>query len=532
MVLVLRSEHQHHFLLKDGTDMAAKYLIGIDIGTSGAKAVVMDPAGKLLGFAGREYPILTPQAGWAEQEPEEWLSAALVCVRESIDQAGIEPRQVVGVSLAGQMHSLVCLGADGRSLRPAILWADQRSAKQVRALEEKIGRANLAAWTGNPLAAGFMLASWAWLLEHEPEITAKTHWLVLPKDYIRFRLAGKIGTEPSDASSTLLFDPHRRDWSEPLLASIGLDRDRLPRVFPSASAAGGMLPEIARACGLLSGTPVIFGGSDVSLQALSLGILAPGTVSCTIGTGGQLFAPLSAPVHDPELRLHLFCHCLPGTWHQEAAILAAGLCLRWLRDQVLPGSDYASLADAAQQVEAALDGVFFFPFLAGERTPYMNANLRAAFTGLALRHGQAHMVRAVMEGVVFALRQGLDLMQLLGTPVDQLVATGGATRHPLWLQLEADIFNRPVYVSPAPTGRVMAGADTARGAALLAGIGSGVFADPSEALERAVPQPVPGAKPQPGRADLYAAAYRQYCSGAQTYNAIIEAEALTNDRNR
>jgi xylulokinase len=498
--------------------MAEYYLIGIDIGTSGAKAVVMDSGGRLLGFAGREYPILTPRAGWAEQDPEAWVSAALACVRESLDQSGIDPRQVAGVGLAGQMHSLVCLGADDRPLRPAILWADQRSAWQVRVLEENIGRTNLAAWTGNPLAAGFMLASWAWLLEHEEGIADRTRWLLLPKDYTRFRLTGQIGTEPSDASSTLLFDPHERAWSAQMLSSIGLRPDRLPPVFPSANMAGALLPEIARACGLLAGTPVIFGGSDVSLQALSQGILAPGTVSCTIGTGGQLFAPLRSPIHDPELRLHLFCHCVPDTWHQEAAILTAGLCLRWLRDQVLPGSNYMSLADAAQSVEAGLDGVFFFPFLAGERTPYMNANLRAAFIGLALRHGQAHMVRAVMEGVVFALRQGLDLMQSLGTPVDRLVATGGATSHPLWLQLQADIFNQPVFVSPNPAGKARAGADTARGAALLAGIGTGVYDDASAVVERAVPQPVSGAEPNPKRAELYEVTYRQYCSWSQAFN--------------
>jgi xylulokinase len=375
-----------------------------------------------------------------------------------------------------------------------------------------------------------MLASWAWLLEHEPHIAAKTSWLILPKDYTRFRLTGQIGTEPSDASSTLLFDPHHLDWSDQVLASIGLEKDRLPPVFPSASVAGGILPEIARQCGLLPGTPVIFGGSDVSLQALSQGILAPGTVSCTIGTGGQLFAPLRSPVHDNDLRLHLFCHSVPDTWHQEAAILTAGLCLRWLRDQVLPGSNYASLADAAQKVQAGSDGVFFLPFLAGERTPYMNPNLRAGFTGLALRHGQAHMVRAVMEGVVFALRQGLDLMQSLGTPVDRLVATGGATHHPLWLQLQADIFNQTVYVSPAAVlaggGSAMAGADTARGAALLAGIGAGVFTNASAAVEQAVPQPVPGALPDPKMVEVFADAYRKYCSWAQLYN---EKMRMVND---
>lgn len=498
---------------------SSSILIGIDIGTSGAKAALIDPGGRLLAWAGREYPILTPRPGWAEQDPREWLSAAGACVRAALEQAGAAPSQVAAVGLARQMHSLVCLDASGAPLRPAILWADQRSAKQVQRLSAQIGRPNLAAWTGNPLAAGFMLASWAWLKEHEPETARETQHLLLPKDYVRYWLTGKLGAEPSDASSTALFDPHLGAWSAPLLAEVELPAARLPEVFPSAGQAGGLLPEPARALGLLPGTPVVYGCSDVSAQALAQGIVEPGTVSCTIGTGGQLFAPLRAPAHDPELRLHLFCHCLPETWHHEAAILSAGLALRWLRDQVFPGAGYAGLADAAAGVEAALDGLFFLPFLAGERTPYMNPHLSAGFQGLRLHHGQAHLVRAVMEGVVLALRQGLELMQSLGTPVRRLIATGGATRHPLWLQLQADLFDREVYVS---TVRVAAGmdpiqarsADAARGAALLAGIGAGWYADGAQAIRAAVGEPVPGARPDPERVRRYDAAYRQYVEWA------------------
>ncbi len=488
--------------------MTAATLLGIDIGTSSAKAVLVDRDGKLLAWAAREYRMLAPRPGWAEQDPGEWLAAAVECARQVMQASGADPRSVSGIGLAGQMHSLVCVSERGEPLRPAILWADQRSAAQVRALSAGMGRQNLAEWTGNPLATGFMLASWAWLRENEPLRAEATRWLMLPKDYTRYKLTGVIGAEPSDASSTLLFDPHRKQWSAPVLARVGLTPERLPVIFPSAQAAGGLLPEIARACGLLAGTPVVLGGSDVSTQALAQGIVEPGTVSCTIGTGGQLFAPLSAPLHDPQLRLHLFCHCLPETWHQEAAILSAGLALRWLRDQVFPGSDYTQLADAARSAAAALDGLFFLPFLTGERTPYMDSALRAGFLGLGLHHGQANLVRAVMEGVVFALRQGLERMQALGTPVQRLVASGGGAKHPLWLQLQADIFNRPIFVSTAEEA-------TPRGAALLAGMGTGVYASASEAIRAAVREPQPGALPDPDRAWNYNAAYRSYSDWAQ-----------------
>jgi xylulokinase len=488
--------------------MNSSYLIGLDIGTSGAKAVVIDRSGRLLAWSGREYPIHTPRPGWAEQDPLDWLNAALTCISEALNQSGIDPLQVAGIGLAGQMHSLVCLDSRGEPLRRAILWADQRSGEQAKRLGQQIGLENLAQWTGNPLAAGFMAASWEWLVENEPDTAGATRWLVLPKDYVRLQLTGVLGTEPSDASSTLLFDPHHLAWADSLLESIGLDMDRLPQVFPSAGVSGGLLPEMARAVGLRPGTPVVFGGSDVSLQALAQGVVEPGTVSCTIGTGGQLFAPIRSPQHDPQLRLHLFCHVVPAVWHHEAAILSAGLALRWLRDQVWPGTSYSGLADLAARVESGFDGLFFLPFLVGERTPYMETRLRAGFIGLGLRHGQAHLVRAVMEGVVFELRQGLDLLISLGTPVNRLLATGGAVRHPLWLQLQANILNQPVYVADVDEA-------TARGAALLAGIGVGIFQDTQDAIQIAVRDPVIGAQPDSELAARYAAAYSSYCQWAE-----------------
>ncbi len=488
--------------------MGDSFLIGLDIGTSGAKVVVIDPAGRLLAWAGREYPIRTPYPGWAEQDPRDWVAASSACIGEAVRQAGIDPHRVAAIGLAGQMHSLVCLNARGEPLRPAILWADQRSGDQVRRLVSQIGQANMAKWTGNPLASGFMLASWAWLRENEPVIAESTRWLVSPKDYVRFVMTGALGTEPGDASATLLFDPHTLVWSTPILEVAGLSPEKLPRVFPSMEIAGTLLPDAAAACGMPAGIPVIFGSSDVSLQALAQGVVIPGTISCTIGTGGQLFAPVPRPHHDPQLRVHLFCHAIPGTWHLEAAILSAGLALRWLRDQVWPGSDFSGLVDGATEVESGSDGLFFLPFLVGERTPYMEPGLQASFLGLGLRHGRSHMVRAVMEGVVFELRQGLDLLLSLGTPLECLLATGGASRNPLWLQLQADIFNRPIQVSRIEEA-------TARGAALLAGIGIGIFRNAQEVIQNAVEKPVVGAIPNPERVDRYAAAYQTYRQWAE-----------------
>ena len=478
------------------------YFLGLDIGTSGAKCVLIDETPRLVASAGHEYPILNPQPGWAEQDPETWVAASFAAIREVLCTSRIDPRLVSAIGLAGQMHSLVCLGASREALRPAILWADTRSADQAARLTTRIGRENLASWAGNPLAAGFMLASWAWLAEHEPHTAVRTRALCLPKDYVRLRLTGELGSEPSDASSTLLFDPHIRAWSAPLLEIAGLRPDQMPALHESADIAGGLLPGPAAECGLLAGTPVVFGGSDQACQALGQGVLAPGTLTVTIGTGGQLFAPVSGPVHDPQLRLHLFCHAAPHAWHLEAAILSAGLALRWLRDAAAPGRSYGELADAAAGVSAAAEGLFFLPHLSGERTPYMDPTARGAFIGLSLSHGMPHLTRAVMEGVVFALRQGLDLMEELGVPASHVLAAGGATRHPLWLELLADIFARPI--TPAHTPEA-----TGFGAAMLAGVGAGAWSD-AAAAARALPVAGESVKPSAAKIMEYGKSYQRY----------------------
>ncbi len=480
-----------------------KYLLGIDIGTSNTKTVIIDDGGLLVTWVNKEYPISSPRQDWAEQDPEIWLDAVIQTIRVAISDSWIDPRQVAGIGLAGQMHGLVCLDGKGDVLRPAIIWADRRSKDQVKRIEQILGRDRQADWLGNPLATGFMLPSWLWLTENEPETAMKTRHLLLPKDYIRYRLTGTIGAEPGDGSSTLLFDPHHRNWCQPLLEMINLPDEYLPPISESKDIAGGLLPEMAKLCGLMEGTPVIFGSSDVSLQALGQGVIEPGQVSCTIGTGGQLFAPLSQPVHDPNLRMHLFCHALPERWHLETAILSAGLALNWLKNQLWPDQSYAFLADAALTVEAAAQGLFFLPYLVGERTPVMDPSIRAAFVGLGLEHGRAHLVRAVMEGVVFALRQGLELIKEAGVVPDMIIATGASIKHPLWLQLQADIFNLPVQ--PGNTEQA-----TGYGAAILAGIGTGVFKDTSIVTDRQYSGTGILVRPRPDYVDMYDRAYENY----------------------
>lgn len=490
-------------------DLMDKCLLGIDLGTSGLKAAVLDGNGRLLGSAGKEYTIDSPHPGWAEQDPQTWYEAACTAVRQALADASVSAEQVEAVGLAGQMHSLVCIGERGDAVRPAILWADQRSAKQVDRVNEQIGRKKLAAWAGNPLAAGFALSSWLWLLENEPETVQHTRWLLQPKDFLRFRITGTIGSESSDASATLLFDPQKREWSPALLGIANLAAERMPPLGESADVCGGLTRQAAADLGLRPGIPVVFGGSDQAVQALGQGIVEPGQVSASIGTGGQWFAPLAQPVHDPRLRLHLFCHVLPARWHLEAATLTAGLALRWLRDQILPGSSYAELADAAAEVDAALDGLFFLPYLAGERTPHMDPGATAAFFGLTLRHGRAALARAVMEGVVFAMRQGLDLLGELGVHPAAVLSSGGANRHSLWLQLQANIYNLPILPAANPDA-------TARGAALLAGVGGGHFSSFADAI-RTVPPPERTVLPDRGQAEKYNLAYRLF---TQLYPAL------------
>lgn len=483
--------------------MTRDLLLGLDLGTSSVKALLITPQGEVLASEAVEYEISSPFPGWAEQDPEAWYDAACLCLRRLAASASRDLSAVAAMGLSGQMHGLVCLDGKGQALRPALIWADARSAPQVERVKEQLGQEFLAQQTGNPLAAGFMLPSWLWVRENEPLVATSTRSLLLPKDFIRFRLTGQTGAEPSDASSTSLFNPSLRAWSQPLLDALDIDPALLPPLADSAALAGELTLAAAEDCCLPAGLPVVYGASDQACQAVGHGVVAPGLLSSTIGTGGQIFAPLDTPVFDPLLRLHLFCHALPERWHHQAAILAAGLSLKWLRDRFFPGEHYSTLADWAAQAPAGSEGLFYTPYLLGERTPHMDPHAAASFVGLTLRHDRPHLVRAVMEGVVFALRQGLDLMLELGTPAERVVASGGALRHPLWLQLQANIFNRPIYQTETLEA-------AAFGAALLAGVGAAIFPSVEEGCRSAVrfrPQII---EPDPSPAAVYAERYPLY----------------------
>jgi xylulokinase len=462
------------------TVMKNVHLIGVDIGTSGLKCVLIDDAGQLRSSAFREYALDLPRPGWAEQDPEVWLNAAISAVREAIEISGVDRNSIVGLSFSGQMHSTVFLDRDQHVIRPAILWLDTRSTQQVESLNHSIGRSQLAEWIGNPVMPGFMLSSLLWLKEEEPATWDRLAHVMLAKDYIRLRLAGEIATDYSDASSTAMLDVQHRTWCAELLSTANIPIDLLPPLRSSAEIAGHLLPGMAEAISLPAGLPVVCGAGDQEAQAIGNGIIRSGLLSSTIGTGGQLFTPIDRYRSDPQLRIHTFCHALPDAWHWQAATLTAGASLRWLRDEVLGGRySYQELADAAASIAPGAEGLLFHPYLAGERTPYMNPNLRGSFTGLSLRHTWQHMARAVMEGVVFSLCDGLELMRDLGADFDQVIASGGGTKHPLWLQLQADVFGLPMRTTQTPEA-------AAFGAALLAGVGAGVFEDVAQACDRGV----------------------------------------------
>jgi xylulokinase len=414
------------------------------------------------------------------------------------------------------MHSTVCLDKDQRSLRPAMLWLDRRSTRQVAALREHVGDSQLAQWIGNPIMPGFTVASLLWLKESEPATWQRLAHVLLPKDYVRFRLTGELGADYTDASSTALLDVQHRTWCSELADAAGIPLDILPPLFESAAPIGHLTSQMAEAMNLIGGLPVVCGAGDQEAQAIGNGLIRPGIVSCTIGTGGQLFTPIDRYRIDPQLRLHTFCHAVPDLWHWEAATLAAGLSLRWLRDEVLSGQyTYQEMAEAAASIAPGAEGLIYLPYLEGERTPHMDPNARGVFCGLTLRHSWRHLTRAVMEGVVFSLLDGLDLMRAMGLSIDRVVASGGGTQHPLWLQLQADILGAEVVKSETKEAAAL-------GAALLAGLGIGLYADFGAACEAAVRYSQETYRPRPTTQALYRERIEIYRTLYRSLSPIFE----------
>jgi xylulokinase len=465
------------------------YLLGIDVGTTGAKALLIDDAGKVAASATTEYPLFTPQPLWAEQNPADWWAATVASIHQVLAQSGLKPEQILGVGLTGQMHGLVLLDAQGKALRPCIMWNDQRTAAQCAAITRQVGAAQVLQLTGNPVLTGFTAPKISWVREHEPDVYRRVAKVLLPKDYVRYCLTGEYFGEVSDASGTSLFDVGRRRWSDEMLQAVGVPRQWLPEVTESPVVSARISAAAAGHTGLLAGTPVVGGGGDQAAQAVGTGIVTESIVSATIGTSGVVFAASEAYRVEPQGRLHAFCHAVPGMWHLMGVTLSAGGSFRWYRDALgdleklqagKAGRDpYDLLTEAAAQVPAGCEGLLFLPYLSGERTPYPDPNARGVFFGLTLRHGKAHLTRAVLEGITYGLRDSLELMRDLGLSVQQVRASGGGARSPLWRQILADLFGTEIV-----TVNVTEGA--AYGAALLAAVGAGVYGGVPEACQAAI----------------------------------------------
>jgi xylulokinase len=444
-------------------EKAMSVAIGLDVGTSGVKALAVSETGEVLASAEEQYPLSTPRPGWAEQDPEDWWSAT----QRALER--LDASDVAGIGLSGQMHGLVALDADEQVIRPAILWNDGRTAAECAEIEERVGFERLVALTGNRALTGFTAPKLLWLRKHEPEHYARIAHVLLPKDYVRLRLCGERAIDVADASGTLLFDVAGRRWSDEVVDALELDRAWLPRALESAEVSGHT-PD---------GVPVAAGAGDQAAGALGVGVVRPGPLSVVLGTSGVVFTALDAYAHDAQARVHAFCHAVPDTWHAMGVMLSAAGSLRWLRDVAAAGTGFGELVAEADAWGPGAEGLTFLPYLAGERTPHADPDARGAFTGLSLRHDRGALVRAVLEGVAFGLRDSLDLVNELGADAQLGRVSGGGARSETWLRIVASVLELPLE-------RVAVEEGAAYGAALLGGIAGGVWGDHAEAVAACV----------------------------------------------
>jgi len=443
-------------------------LVGLDVGTGGARAVAVDNSGEIVAEASSEYPLQTPRPGWTEQDPEDWWEGA----KEVLAKVASEAGEVAGIGLTGQMHGSVFLDSSDRVVRPALLWNDQRTQAQCDRITQAVGGERLISISGNPALTGFQAPKIVWLRDEEPENYGRVSRLLLPKDYVRLRLTGEYATDASDAAGTLLLDMRARDWSGEILDALEIPHEWMPEVYEGPENTGALRESVAAELGLPPNIPVAAGGGDNAAAAVGTGIVGPGLVNSSVGTSGVLFAHTEEFKPDPSGRLHAFCHAVPGAYHLMGVTLSAGGSLSWWREAL--GGDFDKLVGAASDVPPGSEGLVFLPYLSGERTPHLDPKARGAFFGLTARHGVAHMTRAVMEGVIFSLRDSLEIMRDLDVPIEDVRATGGGARSELWRQLQSDIYATPIRRTVADEG-------PAYGAALLAGVASGTYADVDEA---------------------------------------------------
>lgn len=452
--------------------------LGIDVGTGGTRAVVMDESGAIIAAATAEHAdFSSPEIGWAEQSPDDWWRAAVEAIREVLTVVRAE--EIAAVGFSGQMHGSVLLDESDEPLRPALLWCDQRTENQCRAITEKIGAENLIKLVSNPAITGFTLPKLLWVRENEPEIWARVKTVLLPKDYVRLKLSGEKASDVADSSGTLLFDVTRRRWSDEMLARLEIDAAILPPVYESIETTGTISAQGAEETGLKVGTKIVAGAGDNQAGAVGMGLTRIGTVGATIGTSGVVFGVTDAPKLDLKGRIHTLCHAIPERWNNTGVTLAAGLSLKWFRAELGGGKTFDELTTDAAQISAGADGALWLPYLMGERTPHLDAAARAAFIGLTANHTKAHLTRAVMEGVAFSLRDALEIFKESGANVEKIRLGGGGAKSPLWRQIQADVYGKEVEILAADEG-------AAHGAAILAGVGAGNWKTVDEACEQAI----------------------------------------------
>jgi xylulokinase len=465
------------------------YLLGIDVGTSGTKTVLFDLFGNTKAEASSEYPLYQPQIGWAEQKPEDWWNATVETIKAVLDKSGIKPSEVKGIGLSGQMHGLVLLDKKGDVLRPSIIWCDQRTQQECDIITETIGKEALINITANPALTGFTASKLMWVKRHQEEIFDRISKVLLPKDYIRFKLTGEFATEVSDASGTQLLDVPNRRWSAEIIGRLGFNPDWMPDCFESQQVSGYISAQSSRITGLHEGTPVVGGGGDQAAGAIGNGIVKTGVVSSTIGTSGVVFGFMDDVKIDPKGRVHTFCHAVPNKWHVMGVTQGAGLSLQWLRNnfggcerelaKFLGVDPYVLMAQEAEQASPGCNGLMYLPYLMGERTPHLDPYAKGVLFGMSAKHTRNDVIRAFMEGVAYSLKDCLEIIKDMDIKVNEVRASGGGGKSPLWRQMQADMFDTDIHTINSTEGPAL-------GAALLAGVGAGVYYDVSQACESAI----------------------------------------------
>lgn len=456
------------------------YFLGIDSSTTATKAILIDDAGSVIGVASSTYGYETPKPLWSEQQPMLWWTGTVNSIRQVLAETGIDPTAVSAIGLTGQMHGLVLLDAVGDVLRPAILWNDQRTGAECDEIRTIIGQQRLIDITGNDALTGFTAPKIVWVKNHEPEIYGRIAHILLPKDYVRYHLTGEFATDKAGGSGTQLFNVAQRNWSDEVVTALGIDRAWLPQTFEGTAVTGTLTPAAAKVTGLPASIPVVGGGGDQAANAVGTGAVVDGVVALSLGTSGVVFVSSDEPVVEPDGRLHAFCHAAPGKWHLMGVMLSAAGSLRWFRDTAAPGTEFSDLVDAAGKVPAGCDGLFFLPYLTGERTPHPDPLARGAFVGLTVRHTRNHLTRAVLEGVAYGLRDSFELMKAAGiTRINQVRISGGGAKSALWRQILADVFQAELVTVNTAEG-------AAYGAALLAATGTGAFNSVEEACQATI----------------------------------------------